>query len=103
MTNTHKIQPFHLQRQAYIYVRQSSQAQVQNHSESQRCQLQLADLAKSCGWPEPIILSEDLGISASGCHHRADFETLTSAVCQEHVGIILAIETTDSSLASKAP
>lgn len=92
MTNTHKIQPFHRSRQAYIYVRQSSQAQVRNHTESQRCQLQLVDLAQSYGWPAPVILDEDLGISASGCHHRADFEALTTAVCQEQIGIILSFD-----------
>ena len=92
MTSTHKILPSHLQRQAYIYVRQSSQAQVRNNHESQRCQLQLADLAKSCGWNDPVVLTEDLGISASGCHHRADFESLTTAVCQEQVGIILSFD-----------
>ena len=92
MINAHKIQSFHLSRKAYIYVRQSSQAQVRNHAESQRCQLQLVDIAQSHGWPEPIILADDLGISASGCHVRADFEALTSAVCQEQVGIIFSFD-----------
>ena len=92
MINSEKIQPFHLQRQAYIYVRQSSHAQVQNNLESQRCQFQLVELAKTLGWPSPVTLAEDLGVSASGCYHRVDFENLSKAVCQEQVGIILSFD-----------
>jgi len=36
-----KIQPHHLSRQAYVYVRQSTMNQVRNHLESQRRQYDL--------------------------------------------------------------
>ena len=40
-----KIQPTHLEREAYVYVRQSSMSQVRNHLESQDRQYGLAEKA----------------------------------------------------------
>jgi len=46
----------HLQRNAYLYVRQSSVRQVYEHAESTKRQYALADRAVALGWPrKPII------------------------------------------------
>jgi len=45
-----KIQKDHLNRAAYVYVRQSSLAQVEQNLESQRRQYALAERAKDLGW-----------------------------------------------------
>lgn len=44
-----KIQPTHLGREAYVYVRQSSMSQVRNHLESQDRQYGLAEKANASG------------------------------------------------------
>lgn len=45
-----KITPQHLQRAAYVYVRQSTVTQVHEHLESQRRQYALAEHARTWGW-----------------------------------------------------
>lgn len=92
MIQSNKITPSHLNRSAYVYVRQSSQAQVDHHQESQRYQRQLAARAQAFGWQQPIVLTQDLGVSAGGHQHRADFERLTDAVCREEAGIIFSFD-----------
>ena len=65
-----KIQVDHLQRLAYIYVRQSSLAQVQEHQESTRRQYELQQRAGQLGWPPEsiVVVDADLGHSASNPH-----------------------------------
>ena len=46
-----KIAPFHLQRLAVVYVRQSTAQQVLRHEESTRLQYGLVDRARQLGWP----------------------------------------------------
>jgi len=45
-----KIQPHHLERQAHVYVRQSTMHQVRNNLESQRRQYDLRDRASDLGF-----------------------------------------------------
>src|SRR5271166_1001010 len=87
-----KIQKEHLDRAAYVYVRQSSLAQVEQNLESQRRQYGLVERAKSLGWRDIRVIDEDLGRSGSGCVERRGFETLLSEVCQGKVGAVFAIE-----------
>ena len=61
-----KIQKDHLNRAAYVYVRQSSLAQVEQNLESQRRQYALAERAKDLGWQDIRVIDEDLGRSGSG-------------------------------------
>ena len=42
-----KVQPIHLERAAYVYVRQSTLAQVHNNVESQKRQYALVDRARA--------------------------------------------------------
>lgn len=87
-----KIQKEHLSRAAYIYVRQSSLAQVEQNLESQRRQYALVERAKELGWRDVRIIDEDLGRSGSGRSERRGFETLLADVCQGQVGGVFAVE-----------
>ena len=51
IAESHRIQPHHLERAAYVYVRQSSLRQVAEHRESQRRQYERVDWAIASGWP----------------------------------------------------
>ena len=51
-----KIQETHLERLAYVYIRQSSMRQVEENLESQDLQYQLVNRAQGFGWPEARVL-----------------------------------------------
>ena len=87
-----KIQKNHLDRAAFVYVRQSSPAQVEQNLESQRRQYGLVERAKELGWQDVRVIDEDLGRSGSGRVERRGFETLLSEVCQGKAGAVFAIE-----------
>ena len=87
-----KIQPSHLERAAYIYVRQSTMSQVRHNLESQRCQYGLAERAQQLGWEHVHVIDEDLGRSGGGCVQRYGFEALVADVCQGQVGAVFATE-----------
>ena len=55
-----------LKRKAVVYVRQSTQAQVQTNLESQRRQYELVDVARRRGFSDVEVIDDDLGRSASG-------------------------------------
>ena len=63
---TSKIQTHHLQKMAYVYLRQSTMAQVHHHQESTQRQYALKDRAQELGWrtDQIRVLDADLGISA---------------------------------------
>ena len=86
-----KIAPDHLGRQAFVYVRQSTQDQLLHNHESRRRQYGLADRARRLGWAEPVVIDDDLGRSGGGVA-RPGFERLLVAICEGRVGIVLAVE-----------
>ena len=63
-----KITQIHQSKPAYIYVRQSTLAQVRHNQESTERQYALKDKALSLGWPHRSIkvLDRDLGQSGVG-------------------------------------
>ena len=87
-----KINPIHLQRDAYVYVRQSTGHQVRAHPESQRRQYALADHARGLGFAHVIVIDEDVGRSGTGRHERPGFGQLLAAVCEGRVGAVFASE-----------
>jgi DNA invertase Pin-like site-specific DNA recombinase len=89
-----KVQPWHRDRLAAVYVRQSTAQQVHDHQESTRLQYGLADRAVGLGWAPSrvLVIDEDLGHSASGVDARPGFQRLVSEVGLDHVGIVLGIE-----------
>ncbi|MGB7297617.1 MAG: recombinase family protein [Candidatus Aminicenantales bacterium] len=87
-----KITDSHLSREAYVYVRQSTQSQVRHNQESRRRQYSLQDRARELGWNKVVVIDEDLGKSASGSTERTGFERLLARVCQGVVGAVFAVE-----------
>ena len=59
MTEHAKITASHLARQAIVYLRQSSAAQVENNRESTERQYALAEKARDLGWPDDRITVVD--------------------------------------------
>jgi len=94
MNERAKITASHLSRQAIVYLRQSSAAQVENNRESTDRQYALAAKARELGWPDDriIVIDEDLGLSGSGFVARSGFARLTAAVALAHVGLVLGLE-----------
>ncbi|MEZ6126228.1 MAG: recombinase family protein [Planctomycetaceae bacterium] len=89
-----KIRGEHLDRLAVVYVRQSSQKQVDNNIESTQLQYRLADRAQAYGWAESRVevIDDDLGISGKSAEGRSGFQRLMAEVALGHVGIVMGIE-----------
>lgn len=87
-----KIKPEHLQRAAYVYVRQSSPQQVRYHREGQQLQYDFAERARQLGFLKVVVIDEDQGRSSSGLQERPGFGRLLAAVCQGLAGAVLARE-----------
>ena len=79
-----------LKRKAVVYVRQSTQAQVQANLESQRRQYELVDVARRRGFRDVEVIDDDLGRSASGMVARPGFERLVAWLCAGEVGACCA-------------
>lgn len=82
----------HLARNAVVYVRQSTMAQVLGNTESQRRQYALADAARAAGFATVTVIDDDLGRSGSGLAERPGFQRLVTAVCTGSVGAVYCIE-----------
>lgn len=91
-----RIQRQHLERTAYVYVRQSSPRQVIEHLESKRRQYDLVSWAREAGWTDDriIVIDEDQGKSGAKAKTRTGFARLLKAVAQGLVGIVIALEVT---------
>jgi DNA invertase Pin-like site-specific DNA recombinase len=87
-----KIKAHHLEREAYVYVRQSTPHQVRNHLESKERQYALAGRAEQLGFSKVVVIDEDLGRSGAGTQERPGFGRLLASVCQGLVGAVLALE-----------
>ncbi len=91
-----KVNRQHTERSAYIYIRQSTMAQVRHHPESTERQYAFKEKAMSLGWdPTAIrILDRDLGLSGAqaSTSAREDFKTLVADVSMGRVGCIFALE-----------
>jgi DNA invertase Pin-like site-specific DNA recombinase len=87
-----KIHAEHMDRTAYVYVRQSSNQQVRDHREGRERQYALADLARRLKFRKVVIIDDDLGRSGSGLQERPGFARLLTAVCQGDAGAVLALE-----------
>jgi DNA invertase Pin-like site-specific DNA recombinase len=81
-----------LRRKAVVYVRQSSQAQVQTNLESRRRQYELVDVARGRGFRDIEVIDDDLGRSASGEVARPGFERLVAWLCAGEIGAVLCFD-----------
>jgi DNA invertase Pin-like site-specific DNA recombinase len=89
-----KIGARHCERQAVVYVRQSTMRQVEQNRESTRLQYGLADRACRLGWRQEqiLVIDDDLGRSAASALDRPGFQRLVAEVGLGHVGLVLGIE-----------
>ena len=89
-----KIRPNHHQRQAFVYIRQSTLQQVHDHRESTARQYALVDQAVALGWSrsQVEIIDEDQGKSGQSAEARLGFQRLLAAVAMDQVGIIFGLE-----------
>src|ERR1700674_4574613 len=92
MTNADLLPPAVLSRKAVVYVRQSTQTQVQVNLESQRRQYNLVDEARRRGFRDVEVIDDDLGRSASGTVARPGFEKLVAGLCAGEVGAVLCFD-----------
>ena len=88
------IHPWHRERLAVVYVRQSTVQQVLDHQESTRLQYGLVSRAQALGWAANriLVIDEDLGKSGTTAQGRAGFQRLVSEVSLDHVGMIFGVE-----------
>ena len=91
---TRKIKPHHLEREACLYVRQSSLRQVARNTESARRQYGLSRNAMALGWPAERIrvIDDDQGKSGSYSENRSGFRDLMARIGAGEVGIVLVLE-----------
>jgi DNA invertase Pin-like site-specific DNA recombinase len=98
-----KIAPEHLERAAYVYIRQSSPQQVEQHAESKRRQYQMVDWVEEMGWPREriVVVDDDQGKSGAVARSRKGFSETVMAVGRGEVGIVVSLEV--SRLARNSP
>jgi DNA invertase Pin-like site-specific DNA recombinase len=98
-----KIRLAHLERLAFVYVRQSSPKQVLENRESTARQYAFADQAVAFGWPRErvVTIDEDLGKTARTVDGRSGFQRLVTEVTLNHVGLVLGLELSRLARSSK--
>jgi len=89
-----KVNTGHLQRNAYLYIRQSTLRQVFENTESTFRQYDLRERALALGWaPEQIVvIDDDLGQSGASAVGREGFQRLVTEVSMGQAGIVLGLE-----------
>ncbi len=89
-----KLHPWHRERLAVVYVRQSTPQQVLDHQESTRLQYGLVGRAQALGWATDrvLVIDDDQGKSGVSAVGRMGFQQLVSEVSLDHVGIIFGVE-----------
>ncbi len=88
-----KVTAAHLEREAYLYVRQSTLRQVFENTESTKRQYALRERAVALGWAldRVVVIDSDLGQSGADSD-RAGFQKLVAAVGLGEVGVVLGLE-----------
>jgi DNA invertase Pin-like site-specific DNA recombinase len=89
-----RITTAHRAKLAYIYVRQSSVAQVRQNQESTELQYRLVDRALQLGWPRERVqvIDEDLGRSGATSDGRHGFQRLIAELGLGHAGLVLSLD-----------
>ncbi|HKM80793.1 MAG TPA: recombinase family protein, partial [Candidatus Acidoferrum sp.] len=89
-----KVHARHLDRDALVYVRQSSAKQVSENRESTEMQYRLRERAEALGWPPArvLVIDDDLGQSGQSIAGRPGFQRLLAEVGLDHVGLVLGLE-----------
>jgi DNA invertase Pin-like site-specific DNA recombinase len=94
MKESLKVQPHHLERRAYLYIRQSSMRQVIENIESAKRQYALRGRAIALGWRDEqiIVVDNDQGESGASAAWREGFQRLVSDVGMGRAGIVMGLE-----------
>ena len=89
-----KVQPRHLERGAYLYIRQSSMRQVIENVESTKRQYALRGRATALGWRDDqiVVVDDDQGESGASASWREGFQRLVSDVGMGRAGIVMGLE-----------
>ncbi|MBI1993152.1 MAG: recombinase family protein [Deltaproteobacteria bacterium] len=89
-----KVTPVHLQRAAYLYIRQSTLRQVLENTESTHRQYALRRRAVALGWLEEriVVIDHDLGKSGASTVQREGFQQLVAEVGLGKAGIVMGLE-----------
>ena len=89
-----KVTSSHLDRDAYLYIRQSTPRQVLENTESTQRQYALGDHAVAQGWSRVQIhvIDCDLGKSGSQAAGRDGFQQLVNHVALGKAGMVLGLE-----------
>ena len=89
-----KVTNAHLERDAYLYIRQSTPRQVLENIESTQRQYALRERAVALGWPlERVhVIDCDLGKTGSQAAGRDGFQQLVSEVALGKAGMIMGLE-----------
>jgi DNA invertase Pin-like site-specific DNA recombinase len=94
MNGSTKIQPSHRQRQAVVYLRQSSPKQVLKNCESAINQRSLRSRLLELGWRKDqiVLIDDDQGQSGKHAEGREGFQRLVADVSLRKVGLIIGSE-----------
>jgi len=89
-----KVTTSHLQRTAYLYVRQSTVRQVFENTESTKRQYALRERAVALGWSREsvMVIDSDLGQSGVSSDERQGFQKLVVEVGLGRAGIVMGLE-----------
>ncbi|MEA3226538.1 MAG: recombinase family protein, partial [Planctomycetota bacterium] len=89
-----KVMASHLQRDAYLYIRQSSMGQVLNNKESAIRQYDFRRHAVALGWQQEQIriIDCDQGESGAVKDARDGFDQLVADVSMRRAGLVMALE-----------
>jgi len=94
MNESLKVQPHHRERDAYLYIRQSSMRQVIENTESTKRQYALRGRATALGWRDDqlIVIDSDQGESGASAAWREGFQRLVTEVEMGRAGIVMGLE-----------
>lgn len=94
MNESLKVQSHHLERGAYLYIRQSSMRQVLENVESTKRQYALRGRATALGWRDNqiTVIDSDQGESGASASWREGFQRLMTDVGMGRAGIVMGLE-----------
>lgn len=89
-----KVTARHLERTAFLYVRQSTLRQVMHNTESTQRQYALRQRAIALGWPvdQIVVIDTDQGQSGASAADREGFQRLVAEVGLGKAGVVLGLE-----------
>src|SRR5262245_15039862 len=94
MMGLEKIGADHRERRAFVYVRQSSPAQVIHNRSSTERQIGLSELAAELGWSQSHIdvVTDDLGRSGRSTEEREGFQRMAAEMMMGRVGAVFSLD-----------